>query len=83
MRSVFAANVCCTIGIHNDTKISYYMGKFFYKGPSIFSVCALYCKQDTRRRKNFRHYYYLDVTAQYCKFFNNSCNQNSKYHKLV
>jgi hypothetical protein len=69
--SVLAANICGTIGIHNGTKISYYMGNFFYKGPTSFALCALYCKKDTGRCKSFRYAYYSDAAGQYCEFFDN------------
>jgi hypothetical protein len=68
---VFAANICGLIGIHNDTKISYYMGNFFYKGRQSFSLCALYCRKDSNRCKSFRYSYYPDAAAQYCEFFDN------------
>jgi hypothetical protein len=66
-----ATNVCGTVGIHNDTKISYYMGNFFYKGPSTFTLCASYCRKDAPKCKSFRYSYWEDSAAQYCEFFDN------------
>jgi hypothetical protein len=68
---IFAVIICGEIGIHNDSRISYYMGNFFYKGPATFALCALYCKKDTGRCKSFRYSYYSDAAAQYCEFFDN------------
>jgi hypothetical protein len=81
---VFAANICGSVGIHNDTKIDYYMGDFFYKGPniSIVTLCASWCKKDAPKCKAFRWSYYADSASQYCEFFDNglyvesqSCSQ--------
>ena len=68
---VAAANVCGLVGIHNDTLISYYMGNFFYKGPTTFALCAAYCKTDPTKCKAFRYSYWSDAQAQYCEFFDN------------
>jgi hypothetical protein len=38
--SGLAANICGQIGIHDQNKISYYMGNFFYKSQSNFALCA-------------------------------------------
>jgi hypothetical protein len=71
--SAFAANICGSVGIHNDTKIDYYMGDFFYKGPAIaiVALCASWCKKDTPKCKAFRWSYYADSASQYCEFFDN------------
>jgi len=66
-----ANNICGTVGIHDPDKISYYMGNFFYKGPTTFALCASYCKKDVPRCKSFRYSYYSDAAAQYCEFFDN------------
>lgn len=67
----WAANICGTIGIHNSSKVDYYMGNFFYKGPSIFTLCASYCKKDSPKCKSFRYSYWGDAAGQYCEFFDN------------
>lgn len=67
----WGANVRGTIGIHNSSKIDYYMGNFFYKGPSIFTLCASYCKKDSLKCRSFRYSYCADAAAQYCEFFDN------------
>jgi hypothetical protein len=69
--SVTAVNVYGTIGIHDDSKISYYMGNFFYEGPSTFTLCASYCRKDVPKCKSFRYSYWADSAAQYCEFFDN------------
>lgn len=66
-----AANICGKVGSHDSTKISYYMGNFFYKGPTTFALCASYCKQDGAKCKSFRYSYWADAAAQYCEFFDN------------
>jgi hypothetical protein len=71
--SAIASNICGTVGIHDDNKISYYMGNFFYKGPSVATVtlCASWCKKDVPKCKAFRWSYYGDSASQYCEFFDN------------
>ncbi|KAF2025197.1 hypothetical protein EK21DRAFT_24078, partial [Setomelanomma holmii] len=71
-----AANICGKVGIHNDIKISYYMGNFFYKGPTTFALCAAYCKQDAAKCKSFRYSYWSDGPSQYCEFFDNGLDGN-------
>ncbi|KAJ4362515.1 hypothetical protein N0V83_010609 [Neocucurbitaria cava] len=66
-----SALICGTVGIHNDSAISYYMGNFFYKGPTSWALCAAYCKTDPNNCLAFRYSYYSDAAAQYCEFFNN------------
>lgn len=66
-----AANICAAVGLHNETKISYYMGNFFFKGPTTFALCAAYCKSDPAKCKAFRYSFWSDANAQYCEFFDN------------
>jgi hypothetical protein len=84
--SIAASNICGTIGIHDENKISSYMGNFFYKGPSVATVtlCASWCKKDGPKCKAFRWSYYGDSASQYCEFFDNGlyvlsslCSQGS------
>ncbi|KAH7083587.1 hypothetical protein FB567DRAFT_87909 [Paraphoma chrysanthemicola] len=64
-----AANICGKIGLHDSNKLSFYMGNFFYKGPTTFALCASYCKQDAAKCKSFRYSYWADAVSQYCEFF--------------
>lgn len=64
-----AANLCGKIGLHDSNKLSFYMGNFFYKGPTTFALCASYCKQDATKCKSFRYSYWADAASQYCEFF--------------
>jgi hypothetical protein len=63
-----AADVCGLVGTNSD-KISYYMGNFFYKGPTTFALCAAYCKLDAPKCKSFRYSFWSDSNAQYCEYF--------------
>lgn len=45
------------------------MGNFFFKAPSVFALCADFCKRDYPRCKSFRYSYYSDADSQYCEFF--------------
>lgn len=65
--SASAASICGTLGYHNETTLSFYMGNFFYSAPSIFTLCAALCKKDMRCR-SFR--YSGDANNQYCEYFN-------------
>ena len=67
--SLASAQICGTLGYHNATNLSYYMGNFFYNGLSTFTLCAAYCQQDTQCEA-FRYSYWSDANAQYCEFFN-------------
>jgi hypothetical protein len=69
--SGLAANICGQIGIHDQNKISYYMGNIFYKAQSNFALCASWCKKDATKCKSFRYSYFADADAQYCEFFDN------------
>ncbi|KZM18925.1 hypothetical protein ST47_g9949 [Ascochyta rabiei] len=64
-----AASICGTVGYHNETTLSFYMGNFFYSAPSTFTLCAAFCKTDTRC-ESFR--YSSDSTNQFCEFFDAS-----------
>lgn len=61
--------VCGTIGYHDEVNVSNYMGNFFYRGLTSFTLCAAYCKKDPRC-EYFRYSYYSDADSQYCEFFN-------------
>lgn len=67
--SASAALICGSLGFHNETNISFYMGNFFYDSPSTFTLCAAFCKKDTRCQA-FR--YSGDGTNQFCEFFDTS-----------
>ncbi|KAF1352878.1 hypothetical protein EJ07DRAFT_158902 [Lizonia empirigonia] len=67
--------ICGTLGYHNETALSYYMGNFFYNGLSTFTLCAAWCKQDTKCEA-FRYSYWMDSNAQYCEFFNTSIDRS-------
>lgn len=66
-----AADVCGLVGTNSD-KISYYMGNFFYKGPTTFALCAAYCKLDAPKCKSFRYSFWSDSNAQYCEYFDSA-----------
>jgi hypothetical protein len=68
--SAIADDICGAVGYHDPDKISYYMGNFFYKGPTTFALCASYCMKDDPC-KAFRYSYFSDAAAQYCEFFDN------------
>ncbi|KAF1837810.1 hypothetical protein BDW02DRAFT_595292 [Decorospora gaudefroyi] len=73
---VSGAQVCGLIGLHNETTLSFYMGNFFFKGPTTFALCASYCKKDAPRCKSFRYSYWGDANAQYCEFFDSALGGN-------
>jgi hypothetical protein len=66
-----AVTICGTKGAHDESKISFYMLNAFYKGPTTFALCALYCKKDSGKCKSFRYSYWSDAATQYCEFFDN------------
>jgi hypothetical protein len=66
---VEAAQICGDVGTYDYAGTTYYMGNFFFKAPSTFSLCADFCKKDYPRCKSFRYSYYSDADAQYCEFF--------------
>ena len=65
-----AAKICGKRGSYDTSgSISFYMGNFFYKSPSAFSLCADFCKSDSSKCKSFRYSFYRDEESQYCEFF--------------
>lgn len=60
--------ICGTLGYHDESAITYYMGNFFYSGLTAFALCAEYCQEDTRCEA-FRYSYWSDADTQYCEFF--------------
>ncbi|KAH6642057.1 hypothetical protein C7974DRAFT_372050 [Boeremia exigua] len=70
------SNMCGTLGYHEQTKSSYFMGNFFHNGiTSTLGLCAAYCKKDARC-KTFRYSYWSDADAQYCEFFSTTVALN-------
>ncbi|KZM27508.1 hypothetical protein ST47_g1379 [Ascochyta rabiei] len=69
--------ICGTLGYHNETNLSFFMGNFFYNGLTSFTMCAAYCQQD-EQCEAFRHSYWDDADAQYCEFFDTSLKKLDK-----
>ncbi|KAH8725877.1 hypothetical protein GQ44DRAFT_577130, partial [Phaeosphaeriaceae sp. PMI808] len=72
----FAALICGQRGDHDPNKLTYYMGNFFYRAQSTFTLCASSCKKELGKCKSFRYSYWLDANAQYCEFFANGLDGN-------
>ncbi|KAF2732910.1 hypothetical protein EJ04DRAFT_577988 [Polyplosphaeria fusca] len=82
------AQTCCKKGFHNFDKKQPYMGNFFYNSPSIFGLCASFCRADANSRcKSFRFSFWDDAGTQYCEFFDQyidqawyTANEGSNYY---
>lgn len=69
VQQAISARICGSIGKHDYSGTTFYMGNFFFKAPSTFALCAGFCQNDYPRCKSFRYSYFSDADAQYCEFF--------------
>ncbi|EDU48869.1 predicted protein [Pyrenophora tritici-repentis Pt-1C-BFP] len=76
-RHTTAAPTCGLVSTINDTLLPVYMGNFFYRGPTTFALCALYCKNAAPRCQSFRYSYWSDADAQYCEFYEYGLDGNA------